>query len=249
MKILCVFLIIYAFSGSLIASNNLVFGQIEKMKSEGDFYVPLTQIMQIILQGSEFNLQEKSIPIGERVIADIVRGSTDITLMALHEQFMHDFPYEFIDVYPVPLIELHRHYYGLGDSAITSSDVTNVEAYRLGMMRMPREFIPTLLAQDVGALTMFSSHLKLSKGLLAKHVDIVVLGKRVAHAAFNELGSRNKVKDLGYAYSVGLFVLVRKNMSPEKKASFYRLLGRRIPELKKQRAIVNILDRNNWLDS
>lgn len=251
MKTILALLLFVFLNASVSANNDLVFAQIEKMPSEPNFYRPLDHIFEEIFYDSEFVLRPKSIPVGSRVFAGMVRGDIDIALLGLNDRVLEGFPYEFIEIYPVSLIKLPRHYYSVKSTGVATYGNNlkkHIESgeYRLGMMRMPAHIVEKVLQQSVGSVTFFSSHLKLTKGLASGRVDVIISGEHVAHATFDLLGIDKDIMDLGYAYSVDLFVLLRNTLPEAKRTAIEALLAKRIPEMKRQGRIRKILAKSDW---
>ena len=244
LSLLCVlFAPIQASAATADGKLSFSFAKITSALGEPDFYSQLNEIYPLLLNDDMFELQAKLVPAGLRGMAGLAMGGIDLTLVGVNPRTMNDFPYQLIDIYPLPLITLDRRYYALKSKHFPVEVTKNIGRYRLGITPLPAKILELLFQQKVGSYFFFNSHLKLGKALAGGRIDLMVSGKQVAGRAFRALDIADKVEDLGSAFTLDLHLLVRKSMPAEKKQLLFQVLSERIPELQEQKAFEAIFSK------
>ena len=219
-------------------ANTIRYASVKSGDSGPDFYSQLNKSFELIFNQSGMNAIPVRVPTGPRTITSLLQGTIDIALVGLNKNVIKEwFPYNSIDIYETSLTELTFYYYSLKNN---EADINSLDQQRVGMLRLPEEIIPTLLGRKIGSQFFYRTHLSLAKSLASNHVDSIIASQQAGGRAFRNINIEDDIKNLGEAYKLDLFILVRANLDSEKKLALYELLDKRIPNLISKKAFVTI---------
>lgn len=229
-----------------MAETLLIYGEYETPRSDPTLYQPITQIAETLFQNSHFKLNIKSVPYGGRIISEVQRKRLDIFITGASEDLSSSIPADVIEIHPIPILDFSWSFFVRHDSGLTNAAIEDLKNYHLGANRLPVDVLTALLGRPIDKLTLYPNYDYLSKGLVAGRFDIMTGNKTMSNRAFRRLNVEKDVLEIGHAFAMNAHVFLRSSLPKDTKQDIFTLLDDRIPKLKQQGVINNILTQHDW---
>ena len=200
-------------------------------------------VIETLFAGGPFQIQKRSIPVGERSIHEIIKGNLHIAVATLSNETLKQVPAGSIDYFPEPILNTTRAFYSLKSAAFTETALDQLTHYRVGTRRLPPPLLKITLGEHFNNVAFFASTQMAFQALLDSNVDIVA-GVAFSHNRdLNILGIQDQVTVIAYGPKLSSRIVVSTAVPENTRQRIFDFLTHRLPEVHQNGALVEAMER------